>query len=93
MGFRDCVPVQQGYKTLSLPMQELGNEFKEKRVNYQNNPITKWCLSNTEMDIDCNGNIKPKKYRDKRSLKIDGTAVLIDAFVGVLEHIDNIKNY
>jgi phage terminase large subunit-like protein len=93
MGFNDCVPVQQGYKTLSLPMQELGTQFKEGKINYQNNPITKWCLSNTEVDIDCNGNIKPKKYQDKRSLKIDGTAVLIDAFVGVLEHIDNIKNY
>jgi phage terminase large subunit-like protein len=93
MGFRDCVPLQQGYKSLSLPMQELGVQFKDGKVNYQNNPVTKWCLSNTEVDVDCNGNIKPKKYQDKRNLKIDGTAVLINSYAGILDHIENIKNY
>ena len=87
------IPTQQGYKTISLPMQSLGSEFKAHRVNYQNNPVTKWCLSNTEADTDCNGNIKPKKYQDKRSMKIDGVAVMIDSFVGISEHLDNVKNY
>jgi len=93
MGFRDCVPVQQGYKTLSLPMQELGVEFKSGRINYQNNAVTKWCISNTEIDIDCNGNIKPKKFQDKRTLKIEGTAVLLNSHVGVMARLDNMKNY
>ncbi len=93
MGFHDCIPAQQGYKTLSLPMQELGTALKNHTVNYQNNPVTKWCLSNTEIDVDNNGNIKPKKYQDKRNLKIEGTAVLINTFVGISDHLDNMINY
>jgi Phage terminase-like protein, large subunit len=93
MGFHDCVPTIQGYKTLSVPMQTLGTEIKSHYVNYQNNPVTKWCLSNTEIDMDCNGNIKPKKYEDKRNLKIEGTAVLLNSFVGITDHMDNMKNY
>lgn len=93
MGFSDCRKIQQGYKSLSLPMQELGAAFKGGLVNYQNNPITKWCISNTEQDTDGNGNIKPKKYQDKRSLKIEGASILITAWAGVLENLDNMKNY
>jgi len=93
MGFHDCIPTWQGYKTLSIPMQTLGAEFKDKKVNYNNNPVTKWCLSNTEVEMDANLNIKPRKYQNKRSLKIDGTAVLLNSFVGILEHLDNMKNY
>ena len=37
----------QGAKTLSLPMQMLGADLQTYKVNYNNNPVLKWCLTNT----------------------------------------------
>ena len=73
------VKVYQGKKTLSSPMQNLGADLKSKLVVYNNNPIDKWCLSNTNVDTDRNGNIQPDK--SKKRLRIDGTSALLDAYV------------
>lgn len=78
-------PVIQGKKTLSLPMQELGAEIKAKRINYGNNPIMRWCLSNTRSDTDRNGNIQPAKTLNARQ-RIDGTAALLNAYTVFLWH-------
>ena len=78
-------PVIQGKKTLSLPMQELGAEIKAKRINYGNNPIMRWCLSNTRSDTDRNGNIQPAKTLNARQ-RIDGTAALLNAYTVYLWH-------
>ena len=72
-------PVIQGKKTLSLPMQQMGADLKAKLINYNDNPITRWCLSNTSVDIDKNGNIQPVKTSNSK-LRIDGTAALLDAY-------------
>lgn len=77
---KNCmVPVRQGVITLSEPMKELSALLKAKEVVYDNNPILKWCLMNTEVRADINGNIQPCKGRDNRR-RIDGTAALLDAF-------------
>ncbi|MCI7304349.1 MAG: terminase TerL endonuclease subunit [Clostridiales Family XIII bacterium] len=76
-------PVIQGKKTLSSPMKSLGADLEAKRIVYNNNPILKWCLANTAVDIDRNGNIQPAKGRVQRK-RIDGAAGLLDAYV-VLE--------
>lgn len=39
--------VAQGPYTWSQPMREMGAAFADKKVNYNNNPILKWCLTNT----------------------------------------------
>ncbi len=78
-------PVIQGKKTLSLPMQELGAEIKAKRINYGNNPIMRWCMSNTRSDTDRNGNIQPAKTLNARQ-RIDGTAALLNAYTVYLWH-------
>jgi phage terminase large subunit-like protein len=75
----------QGAKTLSLPMQMLGADLKAHRVNYNNNPILKWCLTNTGIQTDRNGNIVPVKNQSPRQ-RIDGTAALLDCYVGLYEH-------
>lgn len=80
------IKVYQGKKTLSSPMQNLGADLKSKLVIYNNNPIDKWCLSNTNIDTDRNGNIQPDK--SKKRLRIDGTSALLDAYV-VLEQKKN----
>ena len=75
----------QGAKTLSLPMQMLGTDLQAHRVNYNNNPILKWCLTNTGVQADRNGNIVPIKSQSPKQ-RIDGTAALLDCYVGLYEH-------
>lgn len=82
-GAEAMIPVIQGKKTLSGPMHNLGADLTSKRVNYNNNPIDKWCLSNTTVEMDKNGNIQPHKGTNQRR-RIDGTAALLNAYV-VLE--------
>lgn len=72
--------VIQGAKTMSNPMKQLEADLKEKKVNYNNNPITKWCLLNTSIKIDDNDNIRPVKGKKSRQ-RIDGAVSLIDAYV------------
>lgn len=74
------VPIFQGKKTLSGPMKSLGADLESKIVVYNNNPITKWCLSNTSVDIDKkNQTIQPIKSKSRR--RIDGLAAMLDAYV------------
>jgi len=74
------IPVIQGKKTLSGPMKKLGVDLESKIIIYNNNPIDKWCLTNTAIDIDKNDNIQPIKTSKQRK-RIDGTAALLDAYV------------
>lgn len=77
----------QGAKTLSLPMQQLGADLKAKKINYNNNPILKWCLTNTGVKEDRNGNIVPIKNQSAKQ-RIDGVASMLDAYVGLYEHYE-----
>lgn len=72
--------VIQGKKTLSGPMKNLGADLEKKIINYNNNPILKWCLTNTAIDIDKNNNIQPIKTSNSRR-RIDGLASLLNAYV------------
>ena len=77
----------QGAKTLSLLMQMMGAELEAKKINYNNNPILKWCLTNTGAETDRNGNIVPIKNQAAK-MRIDGTSSMLDAYVGLYEHHD-----
>ncbi|XJS10461.1 terminase large subunit [Aerococcaceae bacterium WGS1372] len=86
----DMREARQGYKTLSLPMQILGADLEANRVNYNNNPILKWCLSNTAVKSDVNGNIQPIK-NSAPAKRIDGTVSLLNAYVGLQENYIEFK--
>ena len=60
-GKESMIAVHQGKQTLSAPMKQLGADLSSKLVIYNNNPIDKWCLANTAVDIDKNDNIQPIK--------------------------------
>lgn len=77
----------QGAKTLSLPMQQLGADLKAKKINYNNSPILKWCLTNTGVQEDRNGNIVPIKNQSAKQ-RIDGVASMLDSYVGLYEHFE-----
>lgn len=81
----NLVKCYQGVKTLSLPMQKLGADLQAKKINYNNSSILKWCITNTGIKTDVNGNIQPIKAQSPK-YRIDGLASLLDAYVGLTDH-------
>ena len=71
--------VRQGVYTLSEPMKQLEADLKNHIVIYDNNPVLKWCLANTQAKVDVNGNIQPTKLTSKYK-RIDGAVALIIAY-------------
>ena len=84
-------PVVQGKKTLSSPMKSLGADLAKKRVIYNNNPILKWCLTNTSVDVDKNDNIQPCKG-NLGTRRIDGMSGLLDAYVCLENNLEEYKS-
>lgn len=83
--------VIQGARTMSAPMKLLASDLEAKIINYNNNPILKWCLTNTQIEIDKNENIRPVKGKNPKQ-RIDGTVSLIDAYVILQNHYDDYIN-
>ena len=86
-GKNSMIPVRQGVATLSQPMKDLAADFKAHNIIYNNNPIDKWCLINTNVKTDINGNIQPIKGLDPRE-RIDGTMALLCAYTVLLDKKD-----
>ncbi|MGN1111798.1 MAG: terminase large subunit [Acutalibacteraceae bacterium] len=80
-------PVAQGPFTWSQPMREMGAALADKIVNYNNNPILLWCLSNTAVKKSGLNNIQPIKITDKR--RIDGAVSLLNAWVIYVKYFDD----
>lgn len=84
----------QGSYTWSQPMKEMGAHFEEHKVIYQNNPVLRWCLSNTakkSLNKDGIESIMPVKIQQNR--RIDGTVSLLNAWVGYVKHYDEYIAY
>lgn len=84
-------PVAQGPFTWSQPMREMGAALADKIVNYNNNPILKWCLSNTAAKKSGINNIQPVKITESR--RIDGTVSLLNAWVIYVREFDDYMYY
>lgn len=84
----EMVEVRQGAKTMSNPMKQLEADLIENKVNYNNNPILKWCLCNTSVKRDENDNIRPIKGKKQRA-RIDGTVSLIIAYCVLFDKLND----
>lgn len=90
----DMDRIAQGPFTWSQPMKEMGATFEEHKVIYQNNPILRWCLSNTakkSQNKDGIETIQPVKIQTSR--RIDGMVSLLNAWVGYVKHYDEYMPY
>ena len=87
-GEKTMRPVIQGKKTLSNPMKMLAKDFEAHRIIYNNNGLLKWCIANTSVDEDKNGNIQPIKNR-RATQRIDGLAALLDAYTVLQDNLDD----
>lgn len=76
----DCEMIYQNRYVLSSPMRLVEADLKDQLINYNDNPIDKWCLGNTSVRIWDTGHIMPVKIKGQASRKIDGTASLINAY-------------
>lgn len=90
-GKGSMIPVRQGALTLSQPMKDLEADFKNHKIIYNNNPVDKWCLYNTSVKTDVNGNIQPVKSLDARQ-RIDGTIALICAYKVLQDKMNDYVN-
>lgn len=66
-------PINQ--KHLSVPMKWTEQEFLGRKINYGNNPIDEWCLSNACCQIDRHENYSCIKATPSK--RIDGAVVFI----------------
>ena len=64
-------------RALSNAMKLTEAELKSQMVNYSENPVDKWCLSNCCCAVDGIGNIQPVKSKTQKSKRIDGAVTLI----------------
>ncbi len=87
----EMVEVRQGFKTESAPLKQMKADLMDKKINYNNNPITKWNLSNVVVKVDDNENIMLSK--EKARQRIDGAASLMDAYVIYINRQQEYLNY
>lgn len=65
-------------KVLSNAMKLTEAELKSKNVNYNQNPVDKWCLGNCSIQVDGLGNIMPVKIQANK--RIDGAVTFIGLY-------------
>ncbi|MCI3922497.1 terminase large subunit [Paenibacillus sp. TRM 82003] len=84
-------PIRQGAMTLSTPMKNLKADLEANRIIHNSNPIDLWCLSNTTIKEDINGNIQPVKGSDTRR-RIDGTISLLCGYIVLQDNMDEYQS-
>lgn len=79
--------IRQGPFTWTYPMKELEGMFEERRVVYNDNPMLRWCLSNTgkkSLNKDGIESIQPVKVNTNR--RIDGSVSLLNSYTCFKNH-------
>lgn len=73
----DYEMIYQNRYVLSSPMKLVEADIRDQIINYNDNPIDHWCLSNTSVQIFDTGHILPIKIKGQASRRIDGTLTFI----------------
>ena len=69
--------VLQNRYVMSSPMKLVEKDLKETLINYNDNPIDRWCLKNTAIQMWDTGHVMPVKVKNKKGKRIDGAVSLI----------------
>lgn len=85
------IPVHQGAKSLSLPLQHLKVFLNNKQINYNNNQCMKMCLLNLQVQLDSNGNLNTIKNRNIH-IRDDAACALLNAIYVYLNELENYNN-
>ncbi len=68
--------IMMSFQVVTNPMKALSAGLKDKKENYQNNPITFWNLSNVAIKSNSYGQIMPVKVHGTKD-RIDGAVSMI----------------
>ena len=74
--------IGMNFFSLSTPMSVLESDLTLKKLNYGNNPVTRWCLKNTALKLNNIGMKMPVKVHQSKN-RIDGAVALIIAYAAV----------
>ena len=75
-GFETEMIYQNRY-VLSNPMRLVEADIRDQAINYNDNEIDRWCLTNTSVQVWDTGHIMPVKIKGQAARRIDGTLSLI----------------
>lgn len=90
----DMEKIAQGPVTWSYPMKRLGGLLEDHKMVYQNNPMLRWCLTNTGVKTTNRDGIQTiQPVKTGATKRIDGTVSLLNAFVGYVNHEEEYTNY
>lgn len=78
-GFETEMIYQNRY-VLSSPMRLVEADIRDQAIAFNDNPIDKWCLMNTSVQVWDTGHIMPIKIKGQASRRIDGTLSLIMSY-------------
>lgn len=73
----ECERVDQNKITLSNAMKLVEADLKDRLINYNENPVDRWCLGNASMESDKLGNVMAVKINNQAQRRIDGAVTLI----------------
>ena len=76
----ECKRVSQEFGSMSEPMKLVEKDLGSKLIVYNNNPIDRWCLENTALNINSKEEIMPVKIQGQEEKKIDGAVTIIIAY-------------
>lgn len=69
--------IYQNRFVLSSPMRLVEADLRDQSIAYNDNPIDRWCLQNTSVQVWDTGHIMPIKIKGQAARRIDGTLSLI----------------
>ena len=72
--------IYQNRYILSSPMRLVEADIRDELIDYNNNPIDRWCLENTSVQVYDTGHMMPVKIKKQASRRIDGTLSLIMSY-------------
>lgn len=75
----NMIPVTQNIGGMTSPTKELERLILERKMNHMGNPVLAWMMSNTEVYVDANENMRPVKGNNRKK-RIDG---IVAAIIGL----------
>jgi len=81
-----CVPIRQGFASLSAPTKELETLVRSRRLRHGGHPVLTWCANNVVTEEDATGNLKPSKR--KSTERIDGIVATITAMARAMVRVE-----
>ena len=87
----ECIP--QKPAVLSSPMKWIESDLHNQLINYGNNPVDKWCFSNTSIQVNNIGQQIAVKINNQPSRRIDGAVTTIILYATLQRFRSDYMNY